>query len=168
MLLVSGNVKVFTLSDGRELVLYRVASGESCVMTTSCLLGGTDYQAIGVTETDLFGMIIPERLFHELLGHSSCFREFVFSTFSVRMSDLFGLVHEVAFHNLNRRLAKYLLESKSEQVTHQQIADELGTVREIVSRRLKTMEKNGMLALARNRIQVVDAAKLQLVLEPSE
>ena len=161
LLLISGQVKVFTLSEGRELVLYRVRPGESCVMTTSCLLGATDYQAYGVAESDLFGVAIPDRLFRELLAESSGFREFVFSTFSVRLSDLFGLVHEVAFYNLDRRVAKFLLKASSEQVTHQQIADELGTVREIVSRRLKSMEKNGMLALSRNRIQVIDPTKLR-------
>lgn len=162
-LVLSGAIKVFKQApSGRQLLLYRVEPGELCVLTTSCLLGQANYSATGATErdTELIALRVP--LFHRLLSSSEPFRALVFSTFSERMVDLMRRVEEVAFQRLDRRLAALLLDRAPElRVTHQNLADELGSVREIVSRLLKSFEERGWVNLGRERIAVVDAEGLR-------
>ena len=122
-------------------MLYRLEPGDSCILTVSCLLGESSYPARGVAETDVAGYILTRPFFHSLLAESEPFRAFVFRYFAARISDLMQLVEEVTFGALDQRLANMLVtQGPMLDITHQQIADELGTVREVVSRRLKVLE----------------------------
>jgi CRP/FNR family transcriptional regulator, anaerobic regulatory protein len=165
IVVLDGSVKVRLLAaSGREIVLYRVASGETCVLTTSCLIQGTDYDAEAVTETAVKALLIPRAAFDEMMNGSGAFRQFIFSSFSTRLNELLGLVNEVAFGHIDRRLAAWLLaraKAGHVEVTHQAIAAELGTAREVVSRLLKELERRGLVALNRGEITVTDEAGLR-------
>ena len=157
-LLIEGSIKVVKNTPaGREMLLYRVEPGGSCVITSSCLLGHTRYTARGIAETPLRMLMLPTALFEKLIAGNAAFRDFVFHLLAERIAELMQLVEEVAFHRLDQRLAKLLL-GKGEpiQATHQTLADELGSVREIVSRLLKGFAAQGLVTLGRERIELVD------------
>jgi CRP/FNR family transcriptional regulator len=159
---LAGAVRVSKLSSsGRELPLYRVLAGESCIISSSCLLGHADYNARGVAEGATTLALLPRLLFDEMLGEAA-FRDFVFALFSERMADLMQLVEEVAFRKLDQRLAALLLgKGRLVHATHQQLADELGSVREMVSRLLKGFAEQGLVKLGREQVEVLDAAGLR-------
>jgi CRP/FNR family transcriptional regulator len=162
-LVLSGSIRVFKRSEsGREISLYRVTSDQLCIVTLGCLLGGNNYPATGITEEVVSAISVPKDLFQELVGNHQGFRQLVFNQFSARLTGLMELVDEVAFRQLDQRLA-YLLFQRGPVIneSHQRIADELGSVREIVSRILKQFEARGWVVLARRKIQVIDAEKLR-------
>lgn len=162
-LLLAGTIKVVkTTPMGREMLLYRVEPGGSCIITSSCLLGHTPYSARGVAETPLSLLVLPAALFDKLIAENIAFRNFVFHLFSDRIAELMQLVEEVAFHRLDQRLAKLLL-GKDEPIhtTHQALAEELGSVREIVSRLLKGFAAQGLVTLGREQITLLDRDGLQ-------
>ena len=161
---LAGSIRVAKVSaSGRELQLYRVVAGENCIITSSCLLGHADYNARGVTEGATTLALLPRELFDEMLGEPA-FRDFVFSLFSGRMADLMQLVEEVAFRKLDQRLAALLLgKGRVVRATHQQLADELGSVREMVSRLLKGFAEQGLVRLGREQVEVLDPAGLRRV-----
>lgn len=166
-LVLSGSIKVVKLAaSGRELLLYRVAPSGSCIISSSCLLAGSQYNARGIAETDVRILLIPPALFSGILLSHAPFRDFVFHLFADRISALMQLVEEVAFAKLDQRLAKLLLARQEETIlaTHQQLADELGSVREIVSRLLKGFAAQSFLLLSREKIQIVDRAGLEKLL----
>jgi CRP/FNR family transcriptional regulator len=159
---LAGAVRVLKLAaNGRELPLYKVLPGESCIITSSCLLGRNDYNARGVTESETALVLLPRPLFEEFLATPG-FRNFVFDLFAERIADLMQLVEEVAFRKLDQRLANLLL-GKGRQLTttHQQLADELGSVREMVSRLLKGFAEQGLVRLGREQIEILDPAGLR-------
>ncbi len=161
---LSGKSRVYKMStNGREILLYRVGAGETCVITTTCLLGNSDYPASSIVEEAIRDVLIPENIFHQLLLDSSVFRKYVMSNYGALISDLIVLLDEVAFLNLDARLAKTLLDANSLQITrtHQQIADELGTAREVVSRQLKRLEQKGVVTLGRGHIEITNRKQLE-------
>ena len=160
--ILEGAIRVVkAAANGRELPLYRVLPGESCIITSSCLLGHADYNARGTTEGATTLALLPREIFAELLGEP-VFRDFVFALFSERMAELMQLVEEVAFHKLDQRLASLLLgKGRVVHASHQQLADELGSVREIVSRLLKGFAEQGMVRLGREQIEILDAGRLR-------
>ncbi|THF65865.1 Crp/Fnr family transcriptional regulator [Pseudothauera nasutitermitis] len=159
---VEGSVRVLKAApSGRELPLYRVAAGETCVISSSCLLAHSAYNARGITETETLLMLLPGAVFDELLGEPA-FRTFVFNLFAERIADLMQLIEAVAFQRLDQRLAALLLgKGRMLRTTHQQLADELGSVREIVSRLLKGFAEQGLVRLGREQVEVLDAAGLR-------
>lgn len=159
MLVLDGSVRVQKVSEnGREIVLYRVEAGQSCILTTSCLLNHENYGAEGIAETEVKAVILPISTFEDLIGRSAEFRRFVFSSYAVRISGLLMLIEEVAFGRIDVRLAQFLSERSDAagmvNGTHQDMAMELGTAREVVSRQLKEFERRGWLALHRGRVEL--------------
>jgi CRP/FNR family transcriptional regulator len=165
LLLLEGTVRVQQLSEtGREVVLYRVNAGESCVLTTACLLAYEDYSAEGVAETDIQAAAIPRSVFDDLIATSKPFREFVFSAYSRRITDLFHVIDEIAFKRMDIRVAQKLLERARDGVlksTHAQLASELGTAREVISRQLSEFQRRGWVAQSRGTIEITDEAALR-------
>lgn len=161
---LEGAIRVAKLSaNGRELPLYRVVVGESCIITSSCLLGHADYNARGVSEGATTLALLPGELFDEMLAEPA-FRDFIFALFSERMAELMQLVEEVAFRKLDQRLAALLLgKGRLVHTTHQQLADELGSVREIISRLLKGFAEQGLVKLGREQVEVLDPAGLRQI-----
>lgn len=166
--LLSGSVRVVKQSgNGRELPLYRVLPGESCIITSSCLLGHTDYNARGITETETELAFLPKADFDALLALAP-FRDFVFHLVAERIGELMQVVEEVAFRKLDQRLANVLLgHGASVLRSHQQLADELGSVREIVTRLLKGFAQQGLVRLGRERIDILDPAGLRRIAAPA-
>lgn len=162
-LVLEGRIKVSKRAEnGREIRLYGVRPGELCIVTVSCLLGGDPYPATGVAETAVTALALPRPLFLRLAAEHAPFRQAVFSLFAERLAGLMQLVEEVAFRRLDRRLAAWLAQrAPSIAASHQAIADELGSVREIVSRLLKQFEEAGYVSLGRERIQVLSAPALE-------
>ena len=160
---LAGQSRVYKMSaSGREILLYRVGAGETCVITTTCLLGNSNYPASTIVEEAITDVIIPSNAFNQLMIDSKVFRTFVMTNYGALISDLIVLLDEVAFHSLDARLAKLLLDAGDKEInrTHQQIADELGTAREVVSRQLKRFEQKGWVALGRGHVEVNDKAAL--------
>ncbi len=161
-LLLEGSVRVAKSSPGgREIVLYRVNPGQGCLLSGGCLLGDTDYTARAVAEEDVTLLSLPPALFQELMLGFEPFRRFVFGMYGERLAEVMELVEEVAFRRLDARLAQLLVSRGPVlEATQQQIADELGSVREIVSRLLRQFEERGWVKLSRNRVTVRDARAL--------
>ncbi|MFM9914046.1 MAG: Crp/Fnr family transcriptional regulator [Methylophilaceae bacterium] len=160
---LTGRSRVYKISEsGREIVLYRVGAGGTCVLTTTCLLGRSHYPASTVVEEPVRDVVIPAATFHQLMVESEVFRRFVLSNYGDLISDLIVLVDEVAFHSIASRLAGLLVTRQGNlTATHQQLADELGSAREVVSRELKVFENQGWVKLGRASIEVLDRAALQ-------
>jgi len=166
VLLATGEVRVRMVSEqGREIELYRVTPGEVCVMSVACLMGADVFQAEGLAETDIEGRALQRQAFRDLLATSPAFRDRVLAVQTRRILDLVGLVDQLAFHHAEARLAARLIERAGSQLvvaeTHQQLAFEIGTAREVVSRRLKGLERRGIVRLERGRIHVLDLARLK-------
>ncbi|MFQ5642708.1 MAG: Crp/Fnr family transcriptional regulator [Thiogranum sp.] len=166
LVVVNGSVRVQTLSTGgREVVLYRVGDGQSCVITTSCVISHEAYPAEGITETPTDALVISQDLFNEALGRSERFREFVFSSQGRRLGDLIRRVEDVAFGRIDARLAKHLVDRCENRpglvaATHQQLASELGTAREVISRQLKVFERKEWIAVHRGSVEVLQPRAL--------
>ena len=161
-LVLSGEIKVSRNSgDGRSLELYRVVPGELCLVSSACLFRAQPLSAFGITTKPSTLMLIKPDLFTRWL-ETPAFRNDVLGLFAERMADLTLLIDAVAFHKLDRRLAAALL-GRGQQllVTHQALADELGTVREIVTRLLRRFEREGWVSLGREQIQIVNGAALR-------
>jgi CRP/FNR family transcriptional regulator len=173
VLITRGSVRVVRAGpQGREIMLYRVRPGESCILSVSCLLGRTSFAARGVVEADLTGVSIPGELFETLVSENAAFRTFIFDLFGSRVSTLLQLVEEVAFYRLDQRLAALLLRrfeqtgGRMVETTHQEMADQIGSIREIVSRILESFENAGIIALSRGRVTLLDSDLLRTTAFP--
>lgn len=162
VIVLDGCIRVQYLDhNGNEIVLYRVREGETCILTTSCLLGGARYPAQGIVEEPLQAAMAPMAIFQKALAHEPV-RNYVFKTMGKRLADLMVLVEEVAFRRLDGRLAQYLLKHGTVvRATHQEIAVELGSAREVISRLLKDFERKGWIAMQRRRIEILDCGALK-------
>lgn len=166
LLLLDGTVRVQQTSEtGREVVLYRVSAGESCVLTTACLLAYEDYSAEGVAESDLRAVLVPQRTFDDLIARSPEFRRFVFTAYARRITDLFQVIEEIVFRRVDLRLAQKLLQladgEGALQATHHSLALELGSAREVISRQLQEFQRRGWLELGRGTIRITAPAALR-------
>ncbi|EKV32012.1 transcriptional regulator, Crp/Fnr family [Caenispirillum salinarum AK4] len=168
VLVLDGSVRVQKISEsGREIVLYRVERGQTCVLTTACLMTSAEYGAEGVAETPVKAAVLSAAAFQALLDASPAFRRFVFTVYAGRIADLLMLIEEVAFGRVDMRLAQALRAHARRDghatvtTTHQALATELGTAREVVSRQLKEFERRGWVALSRGRIEIRDDAALR-------
>ena len=161
-LVLEGSVRVSKSSaSGREIALYRVEPGQSCILSGGCLLGHADYSARGVAEDAVTLLSIPADLFQALLVEFEPFRRLVFAMYGERLAEVMEVVDEVAFRRLDERLGQLLVRrGPVVEATHQALADELGSVREIVSRLLRSFASRGWVALEREKITVLDAKAL--------
>jgi CRP/FNR family transcriptional regulator len=162
---IDGRTRVFKTSEsGREILLYQVGRGETCVLTTSCLMAGRPFPAESTAETDVLLAALPAAVFHRLLTASIPFRQFVLNNYGDLLSSLITLVDEVAFASLDLRLARRLLAEADERgivtKTHQQLAHDLGSVREVISRYLGEWERMGWVRASRGSIEVCDPQAL--------
>lgn len=170
-ILLSGTVRVFKhLANGRRIELYRVTPSEPCILSLGCLLGDSRYPASGVTYGPTRMIVMPPAVFTQCLAEHGEFRTAIFRALGDRLVDTMELVEEIATLRLDVRLAAALLAHRGPDspqagtrqiaVTHQELADELGTVREMISRLLDDFAQQGLVTLGRGRIQIVDAARL--------
>lgn len=166
LMVTEGDIRVQLLGNrGREVLLYHVRPGQTCILTTSCLLAREHYPAEGWTETPVTACVLSLSKFEHALAGSKAFRRFVFRNFGQRLAEVIARMETVAFDPVRGRLAGFLMEHAENGVvrnwTHERIAVELGSVREVVSRNLKQLERLGAVALRRNRIELADPGALR-------
>lgn len=164
VVVLSGTVRVEQVGEGgRSIVLYRVGPGESCVMTTSCLLSGEAYGAWGIAEGAVEALALPSTTFRRLVDRDADFRALTLSVFSDRIIELSGVIEELLVRRVDLRLAAWLAghgDGGTLATTHQAIANELGSAREVVSRVLKDFERHGWVRLGRGAVTVLDRGAL--------
>ena len=163
---LDGATRVYkSFESGREMVLYRLQAGETCSLTTSVLLAGGNYPANAVTEIETRAVLIPTHEFHRLFDESKLFRDFVCSAFGGHIRDLVMLLESVTMRHVDVRLARWLVDNSEEsggvEVSHRELAFELGTAREVISRHLKDFETRGWVFLGRKNIEIRDATALR-------
>ncbi len=165
-LLLEGTVRVYKVGEnGREITLYRLHSGESCVLTASCILSGRAFPALAVVEKPATALLVPAGLLKEWVSAYPPWREYVFSLMTDRLGQIITTVEEVAFRRVDIRLAELLLKSANVsgtvKLTHQEIARDLGSAREVISRILKDFEKQGWIDLQRGAIVIENKGMLK-------
>lgn len=160
ILVLSGIIRIYKLSEeGKEITLYRIGRGETCVLTVTCLLGTGDvpFPVAAVAEQESTVVFIPVDIFKKLFFSSPSVQKFIFTSMSAKFYSVLGLIENITFKRTSERL-KDLLISKTAggayplYATHESIASELGTAREVISRLLKEMENNGIVSLSRGKI----------------
>jgi CRP/FNR family transcriptional regulator, anaerobic regulatory protein len=165
-LLISGVVRVYKIGEtGREITLYRFGNGQSCILTANAILSQKNFPAVATVEQEAEAVMIPAYMFRDWVRRYDLWREFVFDLLSERLSSVMAIVEEVAFRRMDTRLASFLfdqdLRSDSIHITHQEIAAELGSSREVISRILEDFSAQGMIEVSRGTIKVLDREALQ-------
>lgn len=165
-LLISGVVRVYKIGEtGREITLYRFGQGESCILTANAIISRKSFPAVATVEEDAEAVMIPADSFRDWVKRYDLWREFVFDLLYDRLSIVMAIVDEVAFQRLDRRVAALLLnKSKTRRlirVTHQEIAAELGSSREVISRILEDFSRAGLIEAGRGTIAILDLSKLE-------
>lgn len=165
-LLISGVVRVYKIGEtGREITLYRFGNGQSCILTANAILSQQNFQAIATVEKDAEAVMIPADTFRDWVVRYDLWREFVFDLLSQRLSSIMAIVDEIAFRRMDTRIASLLLMRAQSQnpmrITHQEIASELGSSREVVSRLLEDFSERGLIRSVRGEIEVLDTEGLE-------
>ena len=165
-LLISGVVRVYKIgATGREITLYRFGNGESCILTANAILSQKNFPAVATVEKEAEAIMIPADAFRDWVRRYDLWREFVFELLSERLSSVMAIVDEVAFHRMDARLASLLSErcqrSDLIHMTHQEIAAELGSSREVISRILEDFSAQGMVEVSRGSIKILDRQALR-------
>jgi CRP/FNR family transcriptional regulator, anaerobic regulatory protein len=160
-LLISGVVRVYKIGEtGREITLYRFGNGESCILTANAILSQKTFPAIATVEKEAEAVMIPADIFRDWVKHFDPWREFVFELLSERLSTVMAVVEEVVFQRMDRRVASLLLNrfkpSHLIRITHQEIAAELGSSREVISRILEDFSQKGWVEVGRGTIEILD------------
>lgn len=167
-LVMAGTGRVYKLGEnGREVTLYRVEPGESCVLTASCILSGRVFPAFAECETEVEAIVARPAEVRRWMAMSEQWREYIFGLIASRLQEVFGVLDAVLFQRLDQRLAAFLLGQRADgsdspiRMTHQALAAELGSSREVVSRVLKGLEEQGLLRMTRGQIELLDRAGLE-------
>jgi len=165
-LLISGAVGVYKIGEtGREITLYRFGLGESCILTANAILSSQSFPAIATVEREAEAVMIPADVFRDWVKRHDLWREFVFDLLSARLSTVMALVDQVAFQRMDRRIAALLLARARLQhplnITHQEIAAELGSSREVISRILESIAAQNAIKIGRGTVEVIDFATLE-------
>jgi CRP/FNR family transcriptional regulator len=165
-LLISGVVRVYKIGEtGREITLYRFGLGESCILTANAILSQQTFPAIATVEKEAEAVMIPSDTFRDWVRRYDLWRSFVFELLSQRLASVMAIVDEVAFRRVDARLASFLLERSRLQnplrITHQEIAAELGSSREVISRILEDFASRGLIRTGRGTVEILDPEALQ-------
>ncbi len=166
-LVLSGTARVYKLGEsGREITLYRIGQSESCILTASCILSHAPFPAFAVCEDSVEAAVIPAAHIRQWIAESPIWRDYLFGLVAQRMGDIISLVEEVVFRRMDRRIADYLLQrfqpgQERIEITHQVIASDLGTSREVVSRILKDFESHGLILVTRGAVELLNPKLLQ-------
>ena len=164
LVVITGVVRVYILSEtGREITLYRLFKDDLCTLSISCLMGTMPMQAMIKAETDCRIASLSNDIFSDIHKKYPAIQKLLLTTMNARMNDVLWVVEQVAFKGMDRRIAEYLLAQPSSIIyaTHEEIAAELGTAREVVSRMLKYFERNGYIQLSRGKLKILDEKALR-------
>lgn len=163
---INGSIRVSkTGMNGREVTLYRVNRGEACILTVSSILSNISYPATAIAETDTDVIILPVKQFRASMASNSELQHYIYKLLSERLVDVLALVDAIIFRKMDERLIEFLLQkshhSEILEITHEEIAIELGSAREVVSRIMKEIEKEGLIQLSRGKITLLNRKKLE-------
>jgi CRP/FNR family transcriptional regulator len=164
-LLLSGRVRVYKIGEnGREITLYRFGSGESCVLTANAILSHQTFPALATVESDVEAIMIPADVFRGWINCFEPWRNFVFNLLAQRLANMLVVVDEVTFQRMDARLANLLIRRGQMQnpisATHQELASELGSSREVISRLLADFADEGLINMMRGRIEIINQQAL--------
>jgi CRP/FNR family transcriptional regulator, anaerobic regulatory protein len=165
-LLISGVVRVYKIGEtGREITLYRFGNGQSCILTANAILSQKTFPAVATVEKDAEAVMIPADTFREWIRRYDLWRDFVFDLLSQRLASVMEIVEEVAFQRMDARMVSFLLTrakiANPVRITHQEIAAELGSSREVISRLLEDLAQRGLVRSSRGEIELLDVGGLQ-------
>jgi len=169
-LLIKGSIKVLKIAEsGREILLYRIKPGETCIIMLSSALGNIPYPATAIIEQDVEALMIPTELYKYWLEHIPAVQTFTYQNMAQRLGSVMALIEEITFKRIDIRLIRFLLEHTSESQatlheTHEYVAVELGTAREVISRLLKNLEGDHLLILSRGKIEITNRQELEKIL----
>lgn len=160
-LLISGVVRVYNIGvTGREITLYRFGLGDSCILSANAIFNHQTFPAIATVEQEATAVMIPADAFREWVRKYDLWRNFVIELLSNRLSSLMAVIDEVAFQRMDTRIAAFLLEKGQDEnplhITHQEIAAELGSSREVISRILEDFSSQGIIVTKRGEIEILD------------
>lgn len=170
MFMVKGSVRIHKISEqGREITLYRVQGGQSCVLMMASILGESEYEASASIEVESEILLISVGVFREWMDHNKPLRQFIYQQFVQRITAVTNLLEDIAFKPMNYRLAHFLYTNTNDdltalKITHEQLAVELGTAREVISRMLKDFQNQGILSLSRGNIRLTDRLALEEII----
>lgn len=165
--LLSGSIRISKIGkNGREIVLYRLGSGDSCILTISSVLANISYPATAVVEEDAEAILLSVQQFKELMTINPEFQQYIYKLLAARLLEVMTLVDEIVFHKMDERLIEYLLRhSKNDEdiieITHEELASQLGSVREVISRLLKGFERDGLIQLSRGKVKIMHRSSLE-------
>jgi CRP/FNR family transcriptional regulator len=164
-LMLSGNVRVYKIGEnGREITLYRFGLGESCILTANAILNQQTFPAVALVESEAEAIMVPSETFRDWIRRHDEWRAFLFDLLAQRLASTMAIVDEVVFHRMDARVAALLLRRADQgtliQITHQEVAAELGTSREVISRILEGFDAAGLIESARGQIEILDADEL--------
>lgn len=167
-LVVSGSVRVYKIGEnGREITLYHLDSGDSCILTASCIISQKVFPAFAITETEVEAFIIPANSLREWVRYNPIWQEYIFGLLSQRLANVIEIIEEVAFRRMDCRIATYLLNNSDNHLnlhtTHEAIAQELGSSREVISRILKNFEKQKLLSMSRGLIELKNWSEIEKI-----
>ena len=168
-LIISGSARVYKIgANGREITLYRLDRGDSCIMTASCIISQKVFPAFAIAETEVEAFVIPANNLRAWVKYNPIWQEYIFGILAQRLTNVIEIVEEVAFGRLDYRIASYLVNNsdnklKTLRITHEAIAQELGSSREVISRILKTFEKQELLSLSRGKIELRNWSQLEKI-----
>ena len=164
----SGQLRSFILSDeGKEITIYRLFERDLCLFSASCLLSSIQFEVMVEAEKDTEFWLIPPQVYQRLMTHSALVANFTNQLMASHFSEVMWLVEQVLWKSFDRRLAAFLLSestlegSDTLKITHERIAAHLGSAREVVTRMLRYFQSEGMVALRRGQIQLLDTERLQ-------
>jgi CRP/FNR family transcriptional regulator len=167
-LVISGSVRVYKIGEtGREITLYHLERGDSCILTASSIISQKVFPAFAMTETEVKAFIIPANRLREWVRSNPIWQEYIFGLLSQRLANVIEIIEEVAFRRMDCRIAAYLLNNSNNHLnlrtTHEAIAQELGSSREVVSRILKNFEKQKLLSISRGLIELKNYSEIEKI-----
>lgn len=168
LLIQSGQLRAYILSDeGREITIYRLFDRDLCLLSASCIMRSIQFDVTIEAEKDTRFWLIPSDVYKELMEASAPVANFTGEVMAARFSEVMWLIEQIIWKSLDKRLAAFLLEeavldkTDSLKITHERIANHLGTAREVVTRMLRYFQSEGMVKLARGTITITDEKKLK-------
>lgn len=165
--LLNGSIRVSKIGkNGREIILYRLGSGDSCILTISSVLANISYPATAIVEEDTEVILLPVKQFKELMVTNAAFQQYIYKLLSVRLLEIMTLIDEIVFHKIDERLMEYLLRHTENdgdiiEMTHEELASQLGSAREVISRIIKGLERDGLIQLSRGKVRVIQRSSLE-------
>ena len=172
LLIRSGQLRVYTLSsEGREITLYRLFDHDICLFSASCVMPNIQFEVIIEAEKDSEMWVLPSCLFKDLMEESAVVANYANQLISSRFSEVMWLMEQIMWKSFDKRLASFLLEesmlenSPSLKITHEKIANHMGTAREVVTRMLRYFQSENMVKLTRGTVEILNKAALERLAE---